>query len=59
MPRFSVVEMGVWVVWKRNVPCRCMYLNTWSLVGGLLGESYETIKERDLALVILVTKGEL
>lgn len=42
------------MVWKRNAPCRCMYLN-----GGPIGGSYETIKEWDLALLILVTKGEL
>lgn len=59
MSWLSIVEMGVCVVWKRNAPCRCMYLNTWSIVGGPIGGSYETIKEWDLALLILVTKGEL
>lgn len=47
------------MVWKRNALCRCMYLNTWSLVGGPIGGSYKTIKEWDLTLLILVTKGEL
>ena len=46
------------MVWKRNVSCRCMYLNTWSLVGPIRG-SYETVKEWNLALVTPVTEGEL
>lgn len=32
------------LLWLRNVPCRLMYLSTWSLIGGLIWEGYETFK---------------
>lgn len=31
------------VIWRENVPCMLMYLNTWSLVGGALWGDYKPL----------------